>query len=147
MPTQSQVSAPQVFLDRCSPFASTFVEVHFRNITVLQAVDGLGKFLAQTFFLDLPDRIHVGLEGEDQSFRAWQPMESLPLASQVCLGLDGRSVYERVSTTESEVGGNKFVQSCGISRDSNQKTHFISQLTLLASSWPRNSVTSSSKCA
>lgn len=55
--------------------------MHLRHVSFLQTVDRGGEFLAQSFVFELPEWIHVRLEGEDERFRRRESVEGLSFAA------------------------------------------------------------------
>jgi hypothetical protein len=82
---EQEMLTSQILLDRGPPLASPFVEVHFRHTAPLQPINRNRQLLAQPFLLDLTERVHVRLEGENQRFGLGQPVQRLALASHECL--------------------------------------------------------------
>lgn len=64
--------ASEVCFDSFSPNSATLVEMHFRHITLLETVDGLGKIFTGSLLLNLFDRVKVSLESEHKCLRPWK---------------------------------------------------------------------------
>ena len=74
--------ASKVFLKIFAPHDRSFIEMHFWDISMLQALNGLRKVLSQSFGLKLGNGISQCLERKYNSSRVWESVESLPLTTK-----------------------------------------------------------------
>jgi hypothetical protein len=58
-------STTKVFLDSLAPDDTALVEMHLRDVSGFEAVNGFGKLFARSLIFDVFDGSEVCLEGKD----------------------------------------------------------------------------------